>query len=250
METSKYLKVAGAQLSVTRDIDANIAAIGRAIDYAAGEGADILLTPEGSLSGYHAAFDAAATAQGLGVVVARAAAAGLALALGTCFEEENGRRYNELRFHDRTGRLVGFHTKTLLCGSLDEPRRGEITEFATRPLRTFDLDSLRVGGLICNDMWANPGCTPMPDTHLARRLAEMGARVIFHAVNGGRNGSEFSRTTCWNYHESNLIMRAMAARVWIVTADNCAPTDIPCSAPSGVISPNGQWVVKTEPQRS
>jgi predicted amidohydrolase len=104
-----------------------------------------------------------------------------------------------------------------------------------------------VGGLICNDMWANPMCTPMDDPHLARRLGEMGARVIFHAVNGGRDGGPFSRTTVWHYHESNLVMRAMAAGAWIVTVDNCAPTHLPCSAPSGVVSPKGEWLVRAEP---
>jgi predicted amidohydrolase len=118
MPETRTLKVAVAQLPVSREISENVAAIGRAIDYAAGAGAAILLTPEGSLSGYHAAFDAAAVRQALGAVVARATAAGVGLALGTCFEEDDGRRYNQLRFYDVAGRLLGFHTKTLLCGSL------------------------------------------------------------------------------------------------------------------------------------
>ena len=51
------LKVAGAQLPVVRDIDANVAAIHRAIDFAVAQGANILLTPEGSVSGYTPHFD-------------------------------------------------------------------------------------------------------------------------------------------------------------------------------------------------
>ena len=46
------LRVALAQLAVTEDVEANVAAIERAVEFAAAEGADILLTPEGSLSGY------------------------------------------------------------------------------------------------------------------------------------------------------------------------------------------------------
>ena len=46
------IRVSGAQISVTQDIESNIKAIDRAIDYAISQKAEILLTPEGSLSGY------------------------------------------------------------------------------------------------------------------------------------------------------------------------------------------------------
>ena len=72
----------------------------------------------------------------------------------------------------------------------------------------------------------------------------MGARIIFHAVNGGRSDSEISRVA-WNYDESNLRMRASASRIWIVTVDNCDPINLPCSAPSGVITPEGNWAMKS-----
>ena len=73
----------------------------------------------------------------------------------------------------------------------------------------------------------------------------MGARIIFHAVNGGWNGAEWSELS-WQYHGSNLRMRARAGGVWVVTVDNCNPTHIDCSAPSGVIDPEGDWVCRTE----
>ncbi|MCK4750678.1 MAG: hypothetical protein KAT15_26650, partial [Bacteroidales bacterium] len=50
-EVEFNLKVAGAKLAVSDDISTNVASIRKAIDYARREGADILLTPEGSLSG-------------------------------------------------------------------------------------------------------------------------------------------------------------------------------------------------------
>lgn len=109
-----------------------------------------------------------------------------------------------------------------------------------RVLLYFVLRGVTVGGLICNDLWANPACTPMPDTHLTQQLAGMGAKVIFHAVNGGRDGSEWSRVA-WRYHESNLRLRALAGRVWIVTVDSCYPSHLRCSSPSGVVSPEGKW---------
>ena len=250
------MRVCGAQIAVTRDVGANTAAIARAITHAASVGADVLLTPEGSLSGYTSDFDAREVEEGLDLVTHAAAKAGVALALGTCFIEREPPNvpdggpptaYNEIRLYDRAGTFVGFHTKTLLCGTLTENPSGEINEYGTLPLRTYGLDGVCVGMLICNDLWANPGCTPMDDPHLTQKLARMGAKVIFHAVNGGRDGGEWSRVA-WSYHESNLMLRAQAAGVWIVTVDNAHPVTMPCSSPSGVVGPDGRWVVRAEPK--
>jgi len=237
------LRVAGAQIPVTRDIDANEAAILRAIDMAAEQGADILLTPEGSVSGYTHVFDQRATHAATERIVARARAADLALALGTCWIEQDGRCHNTLRFHSKTGAYLGCHDKTLRCGTMAEPTRGEIEHYACRPLRTFDLDGITVGGLICNDLWANPACTPMPDPHLTWQLADRGARVVFHAVNGGR-GDDGLDPVHAAFHESNLRLRARAHGLWIVTVDNADPVDRPPSSPGGVVAPDGTWATR------
>ena len=240
------IRVSGAQIPVTENIESNVKAIERAIDYAVSEKADILLTPEGSLSGYTHEFDVKATIEALDYVTRKARESKLGLALGTCFVEPDEKCYNQIRFYKPDGEYLGFHSKTLTCGSLTEPPRGEINHYAIKPLRTFDYNDICIGGLICNDLWANPGCTPIPDPHLTHQLSKMGAKIIFHAVNGGRNGSKWS-DVAWHYHESNLRMRANASRIWIVTVDNCYPLDLKCSAPSGVIDSKGEWVCKTEP---
>jgi predicted amidohydrolase len=248
-QPTKRLRVAAAQIPVTRDIGANIEEISRAIDRAVAEKADVLLTPEGSLSGYTHQFDQAQVKRGLKKLVAKASTAGLALALGTCFvEPDDGRCYNQIRFYDGDGKFLGFHSKTLRCGTMTKQPKGEINHYAARPLRTFQLKGITVGGLICNDMWANPACTPMPDPHLSQQLADRGARIIFQAINGGRDGGDWSREVFWPFHETNLRIRAQAGKVWIVTADNCHPTNIPCSAPSGVLRPNGYWAAKAPDQ--
>ncbi|MCU0521302.1 MAG: carbon-nitrogen hydrolase family protein [Anaerolineae bacterium] len=241
------LRVAGAQLPVTDDIASNAAAVSRAIVYAQSVGADVLLTPEGSVSGYRADFDPSALRVAVRGLAAQARDAGLALALGTCYVEDDGLCYNEVRFYDQRGQFTGFHSKQLRCGTLEDPPRGEITLYSAGPLRTFQVKGVVVGALICNDLWANPECTPMPDGHLVQQLARMGASVILHAVNGGRDGSEWSRVA-WQYHEANLRMRARAGGVWIVTVDSCYPEHLPCSAPSGVVNPQGAWICRTEPQ--
>jgi predicted amidohydrolase len=247
--TQVILRVAAAQIPVTRDIAANARTIQRALDTAIREQADILLTPEGSLSGYSPEFDQAALEKHLAEIVHKASAAGVALALGTCFvEAEDGQCYNQIRFYDEAGQFLGFHAKILRCGSLTDPPKGEINHYATVPLRTFEIGGIRVGGLICNDMWANPQCTPMPDPHLSQQLSEAGARIIFVAINGGRSGNEWSEDVNWPYHETNMRMRAAAGKLWLVSADNCAPSDIPCSAPSGVLQPSGAWAAQAPNQ--
>ncbi len=239
------LRVAGAQIPVTTDIDSNLNHITGSIEFARAESADVLITPEGSLSGYTPRFDETKTVAALREVTALAKEAGIGLALGTCFTEPgDGLCYNQLRFYEKSGEYLGFHSKTLRCGSLTDPPKGEIEHYAVGPLRTFALQGVTVGGLICNDLWANPGCTPGPDTHLTQQLADMGARIVFHAVNGGRNGSDWARDVVWPYHETNLRMRAQSGKLFIVTVDNAEPVDIPCSAPSGICGPDGNWIVK------
>jgi predicted amidohydrolase len=240
------LRVATAQLPVLKDISKNAAAIHRALDAAIKGKAEILLTPEGSLSGYTPNFDQAAVDRELSGIVKRASSAGIALALGTCYVESDDHQcYNEIRFYDGSGKFLGFHTKTLLCSSLSDPPQGEINHYGTRPLQTFEIKGITIGGLICNDMWGNPQCTSMPDPHLSQKLSESGARIIFLAINGGRNGGEWSEKVNWPFHEVNMRMRASAGKVWVVSADNCFPDTFPCSAPSGVLAPNGQWTAKS-----
>lgn len=237
------LRVAGAQIPVTKDVESNLKAINRAIDYAIDEDADILLTPEGSLSGYTPKFNRRRVAAALESILSRTKGR-LGLALGTCFIEGDGRCYDQIRFYGKNGRYLGFHSKILLCSNLERPLKGEINHYHTKPLRKFRFGGSIIGGLICNDMWANPTCTYMPDVHLTQQLARMGARVIFHAVNGGRDETRFSKVVARNYHESNLLMRAKAGNVWIVTVDNCFPQDIPCSSPGGVVNPKGEWAIR------
>ncbi len=241
------LRVAGAQVPVKDDdVHANVEAILEAIEFAYREQADILLTPEGSLSGYTHEFDRRKVEDGLERVTAAAREAGVGLALGTCFvEPDDGKCCNEIRLYEKDGTFLGFHAKTLLCGSLSRPPKGEIEHFAARPLRTFRFQGVTVGALLCNDLWADPLWTSMPDTHLTQQLAEMGARVVFHAVNGGRGENDW-RNVVWNYHESNLRMRARAGKLWIVVVDNSWPPDQRCSTPSGVIDPDGTIVRRVE----
>lgn len=242
----REIRVAGAHIAVTRDVKANLAAVERALRYAEREKADILLTPECALSGYVADFDEPATVAALERIRAEARAAGVALALGTCYREpEDGKKYDELRFYTNGGAYLGFHAKILLCARVARPSQGdEIHHFSTRPLRTFEVKGITVGGLICNDLWANPEYTPEADTHLSQQLAQKGAQIIFQAVNSGEaKGAELE--TNRHFHEANLKMRARAGKVWIVTVDALSNRPgFSNQAPSGVMDPEGHWAVR------
>ncbi|MBA4387428.1 MAG: hypothetical protein C0404_05565 [Verrucomicrobia bacterium] len=240
------IRVGGFQMPVTRDVGANKAAIIEGIDRASKEQIEILLTPEGALSGYTHEFSASDVRNALDEVAAFAKQKGVGLALGTCIYEDDGKCYNQLRFYKPDGEYLGFHSKTLCCGSHDIPPQGEVRHFAVAPLRVFNWgQGLVIGGLICNDMWANPECTPMPDSHLSQRLSGMGARIIFHAANSGRDATEWS-DVFRQFHESNLRIRSRSGKVWIVTVDNSYPENLLCAAPSGVLKPDGTWVCKAE----
>lgn len=237
------VRIAGASLPVTKDILKNSEGIHRAIEFAARAGADILLTPEGSLSGYTHDFNQALTEKELARITLKASEIGLAMALGTCFKEDDGKVYNQIRLYEKDGSYVGFHAKYLRCGTMSQPTSGEINEYAEKEPEVFQLCGMTVGCLICNDLWANPMCTPMPDSHLTQKLSDMGAKIILHAVNGGRGDDEW-RTVVRNYHESNLRMRAKAGNLWIVTVDSSFPETLPTSSPCGVIAPDGSWAHK------
>jgi len=233
------IRVTMAQIPVYAEICRNVSTIKEAVMQAAADKADILLTPEGSLSGYSHLHDAREADEALAEITAYARDKHVGLALGTCKFENDGKCYNELRFYLPNGDYLGCHTKTLLCGSSDDIPKGEIEHFSVMPLRTFDFMGITVGGLICNDMWANPSCTPMDDPHLTRQLAKMGAQVIFQAVNGGREDSDFSQKTVKRFHEDHVLMKANADHVYIATVDNAFPMDIGVSSIGGVVSPDG-----------
>ncbi len=240
------LRVAGIQMPVTRDVQSNINHIESAIAWAKSENADILLTPEGSLSGYTHEFDSQEVTTALTQIARVAKETGIGLALGTCFiEPDDGECYNQLRFYDKSGDYLGFHSKTLPTGTMTDSPIGEINHYSIRPLRTYNFHGITLGGLICNDLWANPVCTPQADPHLTHLLKGQGAQVILHAVNGGRSRAEWS-TVNWDYHSANLRMRARASKIWIATVDSSEPVDIRCSAPSGVINPDGSWQCRTK----
>ena len=153
----------------------------------------------------------------------------------------------EVRKNNREGEPLGFHSKILLCRRMTDPTvKGEVDSFKSSPLRVFSLNRLTIGGLVCNDMWANPEWTPMPDPYLARQLAGLGARIVFASANAGQDsGPDWSLNH--PFHESNLRLRARSAGVWVVVADAVDPEGKKRSnCPLGVVGPDGRWAAQVE----
>ncbi|MEK7766361.1 MAG: carbon-nitrogen hydrolase family protein, partial [bacterium] len=131
---------------------------------------------------------------------------------------------------DRDGRVIGWHDKTIPTGGdLKWCSRGE-----PRRLRVFRTGGLTFGATICNDFWATPLYTTLPDLNLPVVLAAKGARVIFHAIASGTGRAYL------DFHTRRIEERAIRAGVWVVSA-NAVSGRSPSNVPSGIVDPRGRW---------
>ncbi len=222
---------------VSHDVSANERKILEAVNRAAQDKVDFLITPEGSVSGYHSKFDSNEVAQSVKTITEIARKAQVGLALGTCFKEKNGNDcYNEVRMYSPEGEYLGIHSKILRCSTAQDPNGGEVAEYKTTPLRTFQWKNINIGILICNDLWATPGFTQIPNPYLASQLKQMGAQVIFHSINSGTD------LRYQAFHESSAELWARTLQMPIVEVNASAENDGFINAPTGVISTDGSRV--------
>ncbi|MHB1001916.1 MAG: carbon-nitrogen hydrolase family protein [Armatimonadota bacterium] len=237
---NRIMRVTGIQMLVRHNVSENEERIIVGIKRAADDGSDFLVTPEGSLSGYWAGFDSREVADALERVTSEAKKVGVGLALGTCFRENEDSGevcYNQVRIYSRNGDYLGFHAKILRCSPINEPGTIEMADYAEKPLRTFDWNGIRFGALICNDMWATPGCTIIPNPYLAWNLKQMGADLILHAINSGT--VQFYRP----YHESNVSLWARTLGMHIVEVNAAGENGEPGNVRSGVVGPDGEYLI-------
>ena len=234
------LRISGIQMLVGRDVAENERRITAGVERAAADGSHFLLTPEGSLSGYYPDFDREEVAAAVARIAAAAKDAGVGLALGTCYKElENGGEfcYNQVRVYTPEGHYLGFYAKILRCSSLSHPGTGEMKDYVEGKLRTFQWREVCFGALICNDLWATPRWTTIPNPYLPWKLWQMGAQVVLHAIHSGRDQKHRA------FHESSSELWARALGLPIIQV-NAAPADGgPVNAPSGAIGPDGERFV-------
>ena len=234
--TKSPVIISGLQMDVSNDIDSNRKQIVEAIKKAASEKADFLVTPEGSLTGYTSNFDQKELAGALEAVTAEASRLKVGLMLGTCYKQiVKGKEfcYNQVRIYSPEGQFLGEYSKILRCSILDVPGTGEMVEYAEGELKTFEWEGNRFGILICNDLWATPGYTTMPNPYLAWRLKQMGAQFIVHCINSGT--VQKYRT----FHESSAELWALSVKLPILEVNAAQGNEI-INAQSGLIDSNGE----------
>lgn len=239
---ARAMRLVGFQMKIGSDIQQNQARILRAIDHASKEKADFLITPEGSLSGYNATFDRRELDEALENVTSAARKAGVGLMLGTCYKEANDGHescWNQVRIYAPNGEHLGDYSKILRCSPIDRPGTGEMRDYAEGTVRTFDWKGIRFGTLICNDLWATPGYTTMPNPYLPLKLKQQGAEVIFHAINSGTSQRYKA------FHESSAELWAQSLKIPIMEI-NAAKPGIPVNALSGLIDAAGSRTVRVD----
>ncbi len=195
--------------------------------------ADFLLFPQMSLTGYNNDFSAAKTSAAWEEIAGKCRLSYTAAIIGTGAHID-GKCYIQSRIISDEGELVGTYEQL----TPTEADRTWCTPGEELP--TFEHAGVKFGCLIGNDLWVTPGFGPYPDRRLSHRLSKEGVEVIFLSLNTGSN----PEYRVW--HEENLRLRAKEAGCYIVTA-NATPESGEVNALSGVMSPEGQWVVKSDP---
>jgi|AntAceMinimDraft_12_1070368.scaffolds.fasta_scaffold20048_4 predicted amidohydrolase len=241
------IRLAGAQIPCTLSISENVTHLKCAIDWAAKNSVDYLLTPEGSLSGYHPGYDndIDALVAAEKKIVSYAVKNKVGLCLGTMWCEKDSRfhegyrRENQIRFYTSLGAFLGSTNKTYTIPEYDQTVVSESINIIDMPA------GLRASGLVCNDFWGGSiegGSLPV---HVKEKL---GANLIFHATNGFKGELPVYDEITEIWHEGNLRMASFITGIPIVTVDNCYKMngevfEGKTSSQSGILL-NGQWKIK------
>jgi predicted amidohydrolase len=227
--------LSGLQMSVTNNIKKNQERIINGIQKAALEGASFLVTPEGSLSGYTSNFNQSELSVAIEEIRAAAGEMKVGLILGTCYKEIINDKefcFNQVRIYMPDGNFMGEYSKILRCSNLDIPGSGEMVEYVEGDLKVFNWEGLRFGILICNDLWATPGYTTMPNPYLPWKLKQMGAQFIIHCINSGTVQRYRS------FHESSAELWAFSIHIPILEVNAAQGNEI-INAQSGLIDADG-----------
>lgn len=232
------LRIAGLQMNVSNNIQENERTIVRYLNDLKDQEVDFLITPEGSLSGYTSHFDNGELKEALKKVEDVAKALNIGLILGTCYKDSiEGEEYcyNQARVYLPDGTYLGAYSKILTCSPLDNPGTGEMMEYVQGKVKTFSINDIDIGILICNDLWATPGYTTTPNPYLPWKMKEAGAKLIFHIIN---SGTDLSYQT---FHEASVDLWAKTLNIPIVEI-NAAHDDNEINARSGLINRKGERV--------
>ena len=273
---TKTRRIAGAQIPI---FDTNIAfnkyEIFKALDWAKENEVDLLVTPEGSLSGYGHNWKEPKVSEelqdALQEVENKQKEVGVSLSLGTCFQNYESIGYvnrNQIRHYLKTGELYGITNKTYLvpadagCVPSTVGQSTPLDSFYITDFEKENGNKFVASGLICNDMWGaaqDVGKDTTPGTALMEiALDRNNIDLIIHSTNGYKftpqdiDKTQNVRDIFDMWHESWLRMTAYRAMVSIISVDSCThwnwegQKDVigttRTSSPSGIIDPEGAWL--------
>jgi predicted amidohydrolase len=227
--------VAGVQMATCATISETAGVIARYLHKAADRGAQVLLTPEMILVGYRGDYDRRVRDQAIRDILGPACRRyQISLLLGTGTHRGKGKPFNQLLMLNSRGDQAWAYSKVLPTPSdLKMFRKGALTNLKLRR-----IGGISCGTTICNDFWATPGYTDLPDPNTPKRLAGQGARVIFQAI---ASGSDLSLV---DFHTRRLEDSAARFGLWVVTANAIPGPGRPVNAPSGIVGPDGNWLTR------
>jgi len=213
--------------SMVADVSANIEKIAAAAISASAKGANILVTPELSLTGYGAgdsfsslAFEASSETMLAVQVISEST--GIALLVGFAEKSEDG-LFNSAAFI-RKGFDPVIYRKSHLYGAYE---KGHFV--ASKPMTSLlDIEGIKVGMLICYDV-------EFPEN--VRRLAKAGADVILvpTALPEGSDGTFIA--------QSVVAVRAFENQVFIAYTNHVGSDPLFSYAGlSGIIAPDAKFI--------
>jgi predicted amidohydrolase len=249
------IRFGGAQLPVTPLQQKNVKAIKKAIDWAADNNVDYLVTPEASLSGYSTTYceNLEFLETALKEIEQYASSKQVGLCLGTLwaeFEEDDSKKIlvkrNQIRFYTKEGQFLGAVDKHVLT-PLDLEIGIVSGDGLAGALIPVDDRVIPAVGLICADLYghmSNQGGLP-------QRLFNIGARIAIHSTNPERGLNEFKDQLEQQWLEAN-ICRVSYSFFPVISVDNCYTMDGEPYTGNTItqsgVSVGGAWVVKAPRQ--
>lgn len=220
------MRIAGAQIPVTRSVEQNYNEIQKACEWAVKNKVDYLFTPEASLSGYDTpSFNintCKETEEAMDRLVGYASSNSLGLIVGTLWMDEKdkpngpffGKKSNQLRFYNTKGEYIGSTFKTRLV-SFDQ----DCEKRSTPPVieLTTHREKIKVGALICNDLVGN---YYFGGDNLAKKLKDQAVDIIIHSSNTQKDQGPYVKKVHDEFHDACTKLITYATNTPIIAVDN------------------------------
>lgn len=216
------IRIAGAQIPVGTDIQANKKEIINAIEWAKENNVDQLVTPECALSGYlyYWTEKIEEIEESLKEIEEFQKKCKVGLHLGTNFKEpevQGDINRNQIRHYSKEGNLKGITNKTFVVSDFEIVMpRSQLYDTLT----IFDIDENQfAAGLICNDMWGHQEVDRRP---ISSTYKTMGLSLIIHSTNGLKyDADQVEYEVFQQWHEAYLRMTSFTCPTPIITVDSC-----------------------------